>query len=66
MTDKTVQLEISEKSVDRRPIAYRPMGHAPVELSFADQAERSIQILSRWAGIFAFAAALAALAYALI
>ncbi|EQA97374.1 hypothetical protein V475_01000 [Sphingobium baderi LL03] len=39
------------------------MGKALAAPAFADRAEQSIQLLSRWAGIAAFVGALAAISY---
>ncbi|SCW35765.1 hypothetical protein SAMN02927924_00162 [Sphingobium faniae] len=63
MIDKSAQLETvkSLKGAD-----FGSVGRAATALSFAEKAERSVQWLSRWAGVAAFAMALGALILALI
>lgn len=62
MVDEAVQFKIKSESQKGSRFDYRPMGRAGAA-GFAERAEESIQLLSRWAGIIAFAGALAAISY---
>ncbi|WP_231923332.1 hypothetical protein [Sphingobium cloacae] len=63
MSDEAVRIKIADESSKDSCFGYRPMGSAIAVPGLADRAEQSIQILSRWAGILAFAGALAAISY---
>ncbi|MGC4252972.1 MAG: hypothetical protein QM605_16295 [Sphingobium sp.] len=63
MSDEAVQIKTMNESTKRSRFDYRPMGRAVAGSGLADRAEESIQFLSRWAGIVAFAGALAAISY---
>jgi len=63
VSDEAVQIKIANEISKSSGFNYRPMGRALAAPAFADRAEQSIQLLSRWAGIAAFAGALAAVSY---
>ena len=65
MADDFATVAVAQHSITHAAQAGRSFQPAVPTVSAADKAERGIQLLSRWAGILAFAGTLAVIAYLL-